>query len=66
MSEDRALLAVDSRGFVYADGSRICRLTKDGKLEFLHRGDRGKKEKRGTPLKVLPADLVRLVERAGD
>ena len=55
-----ANLFVNERGFVYADGAKICRLTPEGELEFLHKGHRNS-SKRGSVVVVKPADLVRLV-----
>lgn len=52
-------LFVNERGFVYADGSKICRLV-DGQLEFLHKGA-GDSRKRGEVVRVAAEDLVRLV-----
>ena len=54
-----ANLFINERGFVYADGAKICRLTPEGKLEFLNKGHRDSR-KQGSVVVVRPIDLVRL------
>ena len=54
-----ANLFINERGFVYADGAKICRLTPEGELEFLNKGHRDSR-KRGSVVVVRPIDLVRL------
>ena len=55
-----ANLFVNERGFVYADGAKICRLTPEGGLEFLHKGHRNSR-KRGSVVVVKPAAQVQTI-----
>lgn len=52
-------LFVNEKGFVYAEGTKICRITGDGQLEFISKGNRDSR-KRGEKVTVQPADLVKL------
>jgi hypothetical protein len=63
MSDQTANLFVNDKGFVYADGAKICRITPAGELEFIHKGNRDS-ARRGEKVTVRPADLVKLAALA--
>lgn len=60
---DAPVVAVDKRGFVYADGVQIGKLTHDRKAIQIVDRDRGRSQVRGTRIVTVPlTELGKLSE----